>query len=55
MEQKYMDTRKASELWGLSVNYISKLCRDGKIKGAEQDGERRPWRIPANIPNPSKK
>lgn len=54
MQKKYMDTREASERWGLSVSYISYLCRNGGIKGAEQDAKGRPWRIPVDAENPKK-
>lgn len=48
----YMGTSDASEKWGHSQAAISKLCREGKIKGAEQDGKGKPWRIPVDTPNP---
>lgn len=44
----FMGTKEASEKWGLSQSYISKLCRIGKIPGAEQDAKGSPWRIPAD-------
>lgn len=49
---KYMGTSEAAEKWGCSRDKVSKLCREGKINGAEQDGPRKPWRIPENTPNP---
>lgn len=52
MEIEYMGTSKAAELWGCKQATVSKLCREGKIKDAEQDAPGRPWRIPANTPNP---
>lgn len=52
MPGEYMGTSKAAELWGCSRDYISKLCREGKIKGVEQDGKGKPWRIPVDSPNP---
>lgn len=48
----YMGTSEASEKWGRSQATISKACRDGKVKGAEQDGPGKPWRIPTDVPNP---
>lgn len=48
----YMGTSEASEKWGRSQATISKACRDGKVKGAEQDGPGKPWRIPTDTPNP---
>lgn len=47
-----MGTSEAAEKWGRSQATISKACRDGKIKSAEQDGPGKPWRIPADTPNP---
>ena len=54
MSDEYMGTSKAAELWNCQQDLISKLCREGKIKGAEQDGKGKPWRIPVNTPNPFK-
>ena len=34
---KYMGTSEAAQKWGISQSKITKLCREGKIKGAEQD------------------
>lgn len=48
----YMGTSEASEKWGRSQATISKACREGKVIGAEQDGPGKPWRIPADTPNP---
>lgn len=47
-----MGTFAASEKWGVPQSRISRACREGKIKGAEQDAPGRPWRIPANTENP---
>lgn len=52
MSGEYMGTSKAAELWGKSQAAISRLCREGKIKGVEHDGPGKPWRIPADTPNP---
>lgn len=52
MGGNYMGTSEAAEKWGRSQATISKACRDGKIKGAEQDGIGKPWRIPVDTPNP---
>lgn len=43
---EYMGTKAASEKWGYSQATISKLCREGRIKGAEHDKPGSPWRIP---------
>lgn len=48
----YMGTSEAAEQWGRSQATITKACREGKVKGAEQDGPGKPWRIPADAPNP---
>lgn len=50
-------TKEASERWGYSPNTISKWCREGKIKGATQDGKGSPWHIPedAECPKPIKR
>lgn len=50
-----MGTSEASEKWEVPAYKITDYCRKGKIKGAEQDGYRKPWRIPVNTPNPFKK
>lgn len=49
---KYMGTSEAAEKWGCKQEAVSRLCREGKIAGAEQDKPGRPWRIPADTPNP---
>ena len=43
---EYVGTREAAKALGYSQAYVSKLCREGKFKGAEQDGKGSPWRIP---------
>lgn len=55
MNEEYMGTSKAAELWGCSRDEVSKMCRNGEIQGAEHDGPRKPWRIPVNTPNPFNK
>lgn len=52
---EYMGTKEASEKWGLSQAYITKLCRENKISEAEQDAPGSPWRIPKDTKNPSKR
>lgn len=49
---QFMGSSEASEKWGCKQATVSKLCREGKIKGAEQDGKGKPWRIPVETPNP---
>ncbi len=44
---EYIGTSQAAEISGYSQATISRKCRNGEIKGAEQDGPGKPWRIPA--------
>ena len=46
-------SKEASLKWGVSQATISKWCREGKIKGAEQDAKGSPWRIPKDAERPS--
>ena len=52
--QRMMSTKEAASLWNISDRQVSKLCGEGKIKGAVKKG--RTWAIPfgtekpANIP-----
>lgn len=39
-------TKEAAERLGLSQSTVAKMCREGKIKGAEQDSKGSPWHIP---------
>ena len=39
-------TKQAAEITGRSQQTISRWCRTGRIKGAEQDGVGSPWRMP---------
>lgn len=52
-----MGTKEAAKLWGTSQSYVQKLCREGKIPGAEQDDKGSPWHIPKDAmpPLPRKK
>ena len=52
---EFMGTKEASGKWKLSQVYISKLCRENKIPGAEQDAPGSPWRIPINAKSPAKR
>lgn len=49
---QFMGTSEAAQKWGVKQDAISKACRKGKVKGAEQDGKGKPWRIPADTKNP---
>lgn len=45
-EREYVGSFEAAKRTNHSQAYITKLCREGKIKGAEQDAPGKPWRIP---------
>lgn len=49
-----MGTREASELWGYKQATIAKWCREGLVKGANQDKNGSPWHIPKNAECPRK-
>ncbi len=50
---KYMSTKEAAEKWGVTVNTISKWCREDKIiftaKPKKVGGQ---WRIPVDARHP---
>ena len=39
-------TKEAAERLGLKQATVAKMCREGKMKGAEQDAKGSPWHIP---------
>lgn len=39
-------TKEAAERLRLTQSTIAKMCRNGKVKGAEQDKKGSPWHIP---------
>ena len=45
-KMEYVGTKEASEILGCTQAYVSRLCREGKFNGAEQDAKGSPWRIP---------
>lgn len=47
-----MGTKEAENQWGIPQNTIARLCREGRIKGAEQDAKGSPWRIPKDALKP---
>lgn len=47
-----MGTKEAAEKWGYSQATISKWCREGLIKGANQYKSGSPWHIPKNAKCP---
>ena len=46
-----MSTKEAATLWGISDRRVSKLCGEGKIKGATKNG--RNWEIPVDAEKPT--
>lgn len=52
-----MGTKEAARLWNCKQSQVSQWCRDGLIKGAEQDKKGSPWHIPKNAecPKPIKR
>ncbi|QGG51622.1 hypothetical protein [Lysinibacillus pakistanensis] len=48
---KIIDTREASELWGLSQDHIKRMCKSGEVI-AKKIGNS--WAIDATQPNPKK-
>lgn len=44
----YMSTREAAERWGRDVTVLRQLLKRGMIPGAERNGPRGNWRIPAH-------
>ncbi len=48
-----MSVKEASEKWGIFDTRITKLCREGKIPGAQKHGKA--WLIPKNTPRPTDK
>lgn len=47
-----MGTKEAAEKWGYSQRTIQQWCREGKIKGADQDAPGSPWHIPKDAECP---
>ena len=48
--KKMETTRTMAERWNLTERRVSKLCKDGMIRGAVKDG--RSWQIPADTEKP---
>ena len=46
----YVSATKMAEKWGVSRNFVSKACREGRIPGAVQTG--RYWHIPEDAASP---
>lgn len=49
--QRMMSTKEAASLWNISARQVSKLCGEGKIKGAVKKG--RTWAIPVGTEKPT--
>ena len=49
--QRMMSTKEAARLWNISDRQVSKLCGEGKIKGAVKKG--RTWAIPGGTEKPT--
>ncbi len=49
--QRMMSTKEAASLWNISDRQVSKLCGEGKIKGAVKKG--RVWTIPVGTEKPT--
>ena len=43
--------REISDIWGISISRIARLCREGRIEGAIKDG--RSWLIPIDAARPT--
>ena len=39
-------TKEAAERLGLKQATVAKMCREGRLGGAEQDSKGSPWHIP---------
>ena len=46
----YLTTQEAAENWGISRRRVSKLCQEGRIKGAVLKGKT--WLVPADAHKP---
>lgn len=44
-EPKYIGTKEAAEIIGYAQTTVSRYCREGRFKSADQDAPGSPWRI----------
>ncbi len=44
-------TKQAAERLGITQSAVARLCREGRLKGAEQDKKGSPWHIPEESVN----
>ena len=49
--RKMMSTKETAILWGISDRRVSKLCSEGKVKGARKEGKN--WMIPIDAEKPA--
>jgi excisionase family DNA binding protein len=47
MARKFTTASEAAERFGVTVRYVQRLCKEGKIKGAQQFGSA--WMVPATF------
>lgn len=46
MEFTYISAKEASAKLGVTVRWIQKLCKDGKVEGAKRFGTQDMWLVP---------
>jgi len=46
MEFEYISAKEASVRIGVTVRWIQKLCKDGKVEGAKRFGTQDIWLVP---------
>ena len=46
-----LTTKEIAQKWGVSVTWVTILCKKGRIKGAVRDGNR--WYIPEDAKKPA--
>lgn len=45
-KMEFLNTKQAAEYLGVTQKHISKLCRLGIFKNAQQSWDSHPWKIP---------
>lgn len=46
MEFEYISAKEAATKIGVTVRWIQKLCKDGKVEGAKRFGTQDIWLVP---------
>ena len=46
MEFEYISAKEAATMLGVTVRWVQKLCKDGKVEGAKQFGTQDIWLVP---------